>query len=59
MQIDIDLDTQTEITISTLKEWYEDAMLDNDIGTVLAAILRTIEYGSTKEDFSEWKSSLD
>jgi len=59
MQIDIDLDTQTEITIATLKEWYEDAMLDNDIGTVLAAILRTIEYGSIPEEFREWRSSLD
>ena len=58
VSIEVDEEDLDRIVVEVLRSWYEDAMLDEDIGKVLAALLTVIEYASLPEEFQARFTSL-
>ena len=58
VSIEVEEEALDKIVTDVLKGWYEDAMLDENIGKVLSALLTVIEYASIPEEFEEWFTSL-
>lgn len=56
--VEIDIDQADAVTVDVLKSWYEDAMLDDDMGKILSALLIVIEYAIGTEEYESWFTSL-
>lgn len=54
MNVEIDIEQADRLCCEVLMSWYEDALLDENVGSVLRAIDVLLQYGLNKEEYEEW-----
>jgi len=58
MKVEIDADAADRICVDVLKDWYVNATLGGDVGSVLRAIDVILEYAMIHEEYIKWSKSV-